>query len=72
MPASRPMQSLGRRIQELRIPDAFNTWRIIYRTDPDAVLILAALSKKSQVTPKWILKACVRRAKEYDREQGQA
>lgn len=40
MAHSRPMPSIGRRCHELRIVDRGTSWRIMYRTDPDAVLIL--------------------------------
>lgn len=38
LPASRPMPIIGRRCHELRIADAGQTWRIIYRLDADAVV----------------------------------
>jgi len=40
MPHSRPMPSIGSNCHELRINDKGNTWRIIYRTDVDAIIIL--------------------------------
>ena len=49
LPHMRPMPSLAPRCAELRIPDADATWRILYRLDPDAVVILDVFSKK---TPK--------------------
>ena len=33
MPNARPMPSIGRRCQELRIDDGDAAWRIIYRVD---------------------------------------
>jgi phage-related protein len=51
LPHSRPMPSIGRRCHELRISDEGQTWRIVYRTDPDGELILEVFSKKSQQTP---------------------
>jgi phage-related protein len=47
MPQSRPMPSIGRRCHELRINDEDVTWRIIYRLDEDAVVVLHVFSKKS-------------------------
>jgi hypothetical protein len=38
MPQSRSMPSIGARCHELRIRDAQNNWRIIYRTDKDAII----------------------------------
>ena len=66
MPSSRAMPSIGRRCHELRINDADQTWRIIYRTDVDAILILEVFSKKTSKTPKKVIDACKRRMKDYD------
>src|SRR5712691_12167648 len=48
LPYSRPMPSIGRRCHELRIEDQSHTWRIIYRIDPDAIIITEVFSKKTQ------------------------
>jgi len=66
MPASRPMPSVGARCHELRINDESQTWRIIYRVDVDAILILDVFSKKSRATPKRVMDACKKRIKTYD------
>jgi phage-related protein len=66
MPQSRPMPSIGPRCHELRISDAANTWRLVYRTDADAVVIVEVFSKKTQQTPPSIVAICRRRLKEYD------
>jgi phage-related protein len=50
----------------LRINDATVTWRIVYRADPDAVVIADVFKKRTQQTPRSILVACQRRLKEYD------
>jgi len=60
------MPSIGPRCHELRINDVDSTWRILYRTDPDAVVILEVFSKKSAQTPKVVIENCKRRLKEYD------
>ncbi|MEN8144814.1 MAG: type II toxin-antitoxin system RelE/ParE family toxin [Gemmatimonadota bacterium] len=52
MPQSRPMTNIGRRCHELRVNDADSTWRIVYRIDDDAVVIVHVFSKKSRTTPK--------------------
>lgn len=41
-PESRPMPSIGPRAHELRVQDAESrlTWRIFYRIDPDAILVI--------------------------------
>ena len=39
MPQSRAMTTVGPRCHELRVVDQQVTWRIIYRVDPDAIVI---------------------------------
>ncbi len=66
MPQSRPMSSVGQRCHELRINDATGTWRVMYRIDNDAIVILEVFSKKTGKTPKTIMDTCGKRLKEYD------
>ena len=66
MPQSRPMPSIGRRCHELRVNDLGQTWRVIYRTDPDAVLVVAVFSKKTSKTPKRMINQAKRWLREYD------
>ena len=66
MPHSRPMPSIGSRCHELRINDESATWRIVYRLDADAIVVLEVFSKKSRATPKAVIDACKRRLKDYD------
>jgi len=66
LPHSRPMPSIGRRCHELRITDENSIWRIIYRIDADAVVIVAVFNKKSRQTPKHVIEDCRRRLKIYD------
>lgn len=44
------------------------TWRIIYRIDDDAIIILEVFSKKTQQTPKKTIDVCKKRIKEYENE----
>jgi phage-related protein len=67
MPQSRPMPSIGRSCHELRINDQSKTWRIIYQTNADAVVILEVLEKKTPQTPKSVIDNCKQRLREYDR-----
>ena len=67
MPHSRVMPSVGSRCHELRINDREQTWRVIYRVDPDAVVILEVFSKKSRTTPDDVVQTCRRRLAAYDR-----
>lgn len=66
MPHSRPMPSIGPRCRELRITDRGTAWRIIYRIDPDAIIILEVIAKKSNQTPQTVIDVCRRRLREYD------
>jgi len=66
MPHSRPMNSVGQRCHELRIVDENVTWRIIYRIDSDAIIILEVFKKKAPQTPKAVIQACKKRIKHYD------
>jgi phage-related protein len=67
MPHSRPLPVVGPRCHELRVRDADADWRIVYRADRDAVVILAVFRKTTHVTPKPVIDACIRRLREYDR-----
>jgi phage-related protein len=66
MPHSRPLPGLGARCHELRVPDERATWRVIYRVDVDAIVILEVFAKRTAQTPKAVLDVCRRRLKEYD------
>lgn len=66
MPHSRPMPAIGKRCHELRIVDRDATWRLIYRIDTDAIVIVEVFSKKTQATPKAVIDACRRRLRLYD------
>jgi phage-related protein len=67
MPESRPMPTIGVRCHELRIRDKNHTWRIIYRTDPDAVIIVEVFDKDDNKTPKSVIDNSKKRLSAYDR-----
>jgi phage-related protein len=66
MPHSRPMPTIGARCHELRIVDGGMTWRIVYRVDPDAIVIADVFAKKRAQTPAAAVRACRRRLRDYD------
>ena len=66
MPDSRPMPSIGRRCHELRINDDNVAWRIIYRTDADAIVIAEVFAKKTDRTSQPVIEVCRRRLRECD------
>ncbi len=69
LPSSRPMPSIGARCHELRINDQNATWRIIYRIDPDAIVILEVFQKKSQKTPQNVIEICKKRIRMYEEKE---
>lgn len=66
LPHSRPMPGIGARCHELRIVDETKNWRIIYRIDVDAIVVLEMFQKKTQETPKYVIDICKGRIKQYD------
>jgi phage-related protein len=60
------MSSIGARCHELRITDTSATWRVIYRIDEDAIVLLEIFSKKAQKTPQHVINVCKKRIKDYD------
>jgi phage-related protein len=69
MPHSRPMPSIGPRCHELRVNDQDKTWRLIYRLDPDAIVICEVFEKTTNRTPKRIVDVCQQRLKRYDTDR---
>jgi phage-related protein len=67
MPFSRPMPSIGPRCHELRVADAEHNWRLIYRIDPDAILVVDVFAKTTRKTTKQTIDACKARLRVYDR-----
>jgi phage-related protein len=66
MPHSRPMPEVGARCHELRIVDRGVNWRIIYRTDSDALIIADVFAKKTARTRSRVIARCRARLREYD------
>ena len=60
------MPSVGARCHELRVHDERVTWRILYRTDPDAIVIAEVFAKKTTATPVSVIDTCTRRLRRYD------
>jgi phage-related protein len=48
------------------VPDGRLTWRVIYRLDTDAVVIVEVFAKKTAQTPDDIIATCRTRLREYD------
>ena len=59
---------LLRQLQDgISIRDEDKNWRIIYRIDDDAIVIIEVFSKTTQATPKSVIEVCKKRLKNYDR-----
>jgi phage-related protein len=63
------MPSIGPRCHELRIADheQDKTWRIIYRLDSDAIVVVDAFPKKTRSTQKMAIRRASRRLQRYDK-----
>lgn len=66
LPHSRPMSSIGSHCHELRIRDADKNWRIIYRIDDDAIVIIELFNKTTQTTPDRVIENCKKQLSKYD------
>lgn len=66
LPQSRPMPSIGPRCHELRVQDEDRTWRIVYRIDTDAIILVDVFAKTTRATPKHVIEQCRRRLRLYD------
>lgn len=66
LPHSRPMPAVGARCHELRVVDTDRTWRIMYRIDPDAIVLLEVFNKTTPQTPKRVITDGQRRWRQYD------
>lgn len=66
LPMSRPLPAIGARCHELRVNDAEQSWRIVYRIDTDVIVIADVFSKKTRTTPRQVIETCRRRLREYD------
>ncbi len=47
MPQAEPLSNVGSRCGALRVRDGRHNWRIMYRIDSDAILILDVYAKKT-------------------------
>ena len=66
MPQAELLPNVGARCGALRVRDAEHNWRIMYRADTDAVLVLEVYSKKTRKIPDEVIRRCQDRLKRYD------
>jgi phage-related protein len=66
LPHSRPMPTIGPHCHELRVQDQGKNWRIVYRIDGDAIVILEVFRKTTLQTPSRVIEECKRRLRHYE------
>jgi phage-related protein len=66
MPQAEPLPDVGPRCGALRVRDAGHNWRIMYRVDSDAVLVLDVYAKRTRKIPDEVIERCKQRLKRYD------
>jgi phage-related protein len=67
MPLAELLPDVGAHCGALRVRDAEHNWRILYRIDADAVLILEVYPKKTRKIPDELIRRCKDRLKRYDK-----
>lgn len=60
------MPAISPHCHELRIVDHESSWRIVYRLDRDAVVIVEVFAKRTAATSQSVVQACRQRLREYD------
>ena len=66
MPQAEPLPDVGPRCGALRVRDAKHNWRIMYRIDFDAILVLEVYAKKTRKIPDEVIKRCKQRLRQYE------
>jgi phage-related protein len=66
MPQAEPLPDVGPRCGALRVRDAGHNWRIMFRIDADAVLVLDVYPKKTRKIPNEVIERCKQRLKQHD------
>ena len=67
MPQAEALPIIGARCGALRVRDGEHNWRIVYRVDADAVLILEVYAKKTKKIPGKVISRCRKRLRDYDK-----
>jgi phage-related protein len=66
MPQAEPLPHVGPRCGALRVRDAEHNWRIVFRADADAVLVVDVYPKRTRKIPDEVIRRCKLRLKQYD------
>ncbi|GMQ79418.1 MAG: hypothetical protein BMS9Abin02_2006 [Anaerolineae bacterium] len=67
-PYSKRIRTIGPRCHELRIRDNRVIWRVFYRIDSDAIIVIKVFKKETQRIPSHVIDTCRQRLKNYDAE----
>jgi len=60
------MPIVGPRCHELRIRDRKQRWRVLYRSDDEAILVVEIFLKKRRATPADAIRRARQRLEEYN------
>ncbi len=66
LPHSRPMTTIGPRCHELRVRDENRNWRVVYRIDPEEIVVVSVFPKTTSKTPAQEILSCKQRLRSYD------
>ena len=66
MPQAEPLPILGPHCGALRVRDGQHNWRVMYRIDADAILILEVYARTTRKIPEDVIDRCKKRLKDYD------
>jgi phage-related protein len=66
MPHAEALSDVGPRCGALRVRDGEHNWRIMYRIDSDAVVILEVYAKKTRKIPQEVIERCRKWLVQYD------
>lgn len=66
MSYAEPLPKVGPRCGALRVRDGEHSWRIMYRIDADAVIVVEVYAKKTRTIPGKVMELCEDRLKRYD------
>lgn len=66
MPQAEPLPDVCPRCGALRVRDGDHNWRIMYRIDTEAILVLEVYAKKTRRIPKDVFDRCKQRLKAFD------
>lgn len=66
MPQAESLSIIGPRCGALHVRDEVHHWRISYRIDPDAIVIVEVHSKKTRKLPDEVIERCRKHLKACD------